>query len=88
MLNDEQSFLNAFCQLETKDFLSSMVDKENQLFFSDTCEPPKRGKNTVCIKLVKRWIDKIDQCTGDTDFIQNKDCIPMKMISLFAMFFQ
>ena len=87
-LNDEpkQSFSNSFC--ETQDFLGSMVDKVHQLFFSDTHEPPKTGKNTVCIKLVKRWIDKIDQCTGDTDFIGNKDHISMKMVSLFAMFFQ
>ena len=30
----------------------------------------------------------MEQCTGKTDFIHNKDDIPMKMISFFAVFFQ
>ena len=65
-----------------------MVDKDNQLFFSETHEPRKMGKNTVCIGLVKRWLDKMNQCTGEIDLIDNTDDIPMKTVSFFAVFFQ
>ena len=58
------------------------------MLFSETHEPRKRGKNTVCIRLVKRWLEKIEQHTGKMDFIGNKDDIPMKIISFFAVLFQ
>ena len=57
-LNKEESFSKAFPKQQDKDFLSDMVDKDNQLFFSETHEPRKRGKNTVHIRLVKRWLKK------------------------------
>ena len=87
-LNKEKSFSRAFPKQTDKHFVSHMEDKDNQLFFSETHEPRKRGVNTVCIGLVKRWLDKTEQCTGKTDFIDNKDDIPMKIISFFAEFFQ
>ena len=87
-LNKEKSFSRAFPKQLDKFFVSHTEDKDNQLFFSETHEPRKRGMNTVYIRLVKRWLDKIEQCTGKTDFIHNKDDIPMKIISFFAVFFQ
>ena len=87
-LNKEKRFSRAFPNHLDKRLVNHMEVKDNQLFFSETHEPRKMGMNTVHIGLVKRWLDKTSQCTGETDLIDNKDDIPMKTISFFAVLFQ
>ena len=87
-LNKENRFSKAFPNHLDKRLVNHMEDKDNQLFFSETHEPRKMCKNTVYIGLVKMWLDKVDQCTGQMDLIDNTDDIPMKIISFFAVFFQ